>query len=114
MKQTHEILRELRENRNYRQEYIARYLGTTQQTYSNYELGLREIPVRHIVKLTRLYHVSADYLLRIDAVYQGSSNLALEFAEGMSLHDIIFDIQALDIEKRKILIQFMRFLRTQK
>lgn len=41
MKQTHELLRELRDSHNYRQEYIAKYLGTTQQTYSNYELGLR-------------------------------------------------------------------------
>ena len=77
MKQTHELLRELRDSHNYRQEYIAKYLGTTQQTYSNYELGLREIPLHHIVKLSHLYQVSTDYLLSIDSPYTGTTNLML-------------------------------------
>ena len=113
MKQTYELLRELREKNNYRQEYIAKQLGTTQQTYSNYELGLREIPLHHIVKLSHIYQVSADYLLGIKAPYTGSSNLSQEYLDGISLHDIVFDIQKLDKEKRKNLAQFIRFLNSQ-
>lgn len=113
MKKTHELLKELREKNNYRQEYIAKYLGTTQQTYSNYELGLREIPLHHIVNLSHLYQVSTDYLLSINAPYTGHTNLSQEYLEGLSLHDIVFDIQKLDGEKRKSLAQFVKFLNTQ-
>lgn len=114
MKQIHELLRELREKNNYRQEYIAKYLGTTQQTYSNYELGLREIPLHHIVKLSHLYQVSTDYLLSIESPYTGTANLSQEYIEGISLHDIVFDIQKLDKEKRKFLVQFVQFLSSQR
>ena len=113
MKETHEILRDLRENNNYRQEYIAQYLGTTQQTYSNYELGLREIPLHHIVKLSHLYQVSVDYLLGINSPYTGTTNLSMEYLDGVTLHDLVFDIQKLDAEKRKSLAQFVRFLNSQ-
>lgn len=113
MKETHEILRDLRENSNYRQEYIAQYLGTTQQTYSNYELGLREIPLHHIVKLSHLYHVSVDYLLSINSPYAGTTNLSMEYLDGVTLHDLIYDIQKLNPEKRKSLAQFVRFLNSQ-
>lgn len=113
MKKTNELLRELRQKNNYCQKYIAKYLGTTQQTYSNYELGLREIPLHHIVKLSHLYHVSTDYLLSIEAPYTGNTNLSQEYLEGLSLHDIIYDIQNLDVEKRKSLAQFVKFLSTQ-
>ena len=113
MKQTHELLRELRDKHNYRQDYIAKYLGTTQQTYSNYELGLREIPLHHIVKLSHLYQVSVDYLLSIDTPYTGTTNLSQEYLDGVSLHDIVYDIQKLDGEKRKSLAQFVKFLNSQ-
>ena len=113
MKKTHELMKELRVKNNYRQEYIAKYLGTTQQTYSNYELGLREIPLHHIIKLSHLYQVSTDYLLSIEAPYTGNTNLSQEYLEGLSLHDIVFDIQQLDGEKRKSLAQFVKFLNTQ-
>lgn len=113
MKQIHEFLRELRETHSYRQEYIAKYLGITQQTYSNYELGLREIPLHHIVKLSGLYQVSTDYLLGIDNSYTGNTNLSQEYLDGLSLHDFLYDIQKLDTDKRKSLAQFVRFLNSQ-
>lgn len=113
MKKTHEILKALRLSQNYNQDYIAKYLGTTQQTYSNYELGLREIPLHHVIKLSHLYKVSTDYLLSIEAPYTGHTNLSQEYLKGMSLHDIVYDIQKLDGEKRKSLAQFVKFLHTQ-
>ena len=113
MKQTHELLRELRDKHHYCQAYVAKYLGTTQQSYSNYELGLREIPLHHIVKLSHLYQVSVDYLLSIEGPYMGSINLSQEYLEGVSLHQVVYDIQNLDEEKRKSLADFVRFLSSQ-
>ena len=63
MKKTNEIIRDIREDNDYTQDDIAKILGTTQQTYSRYEMGLREIPQRHIIALCKFYNVTADYLL---------------------------------------------------
>lgn len=113
MKQINEFLRELRESHGYRQEYIAKYLGITQQTYSNYELGLREIPLHHIVNLSHLYQVSTDYILGIENPYAGTTNLSYEYLDGLSLHDFLYDVQQLDTDKRKSLARFVRFLNSE-
>lgn len=55
-------LRDLREDRNAKQQDIAEMLGTTQQTYSLWELGVREIPFHHVITLAKYYHVSIDYI----------------------------------------------------
>ncbi len=57
------IIRDLREDSDFTQEYVANYLGTSQTMYARYERGANEIPVRHILKLCELYNVSADYIL---------------------------------------------------
>ena len=58
-----QIIRNLREDNDYTQEYVASRLGTSQTMYARYERGANEIPVRHIIKLCKLYGVSADYIL---------------------------------------------------
>ena len=63
LKEYWEVLRDLREDHDLRQEDIARLLGTTQQVYSRYEKGINELPIRHLVALCRFYGVSADYIL---------------------------------------------------
>ena len=67
MKEYYEILRELREDNDYRQNEIAKILGTTQQVYSRYERGINEMPVRHLRTLCRFYKVSADYVLGLNS-----------------------------------------------
>lgn len=57
------IMRDLREDSDYTQEYVATYLGTSQTMYARYERGANEMPIRHLLSLCELYHVSADYLL---------------------------------------------------
>ncbi len=56
-------LRELREDRDYKQREIAAYLNCSQQVYSNYELGQRDNPTELLIKLADFYGVSIDYLL---------------------------------------------------
>lgn len=57
-------LRDLREdgNRVIKQQEIAELLGTTQQTYSIWERGEREIPFHHVITLAKFYKVSIDYI----------------------------------------------------
>lgn len=56
-------LKKIRTDRRYSQEDIAEVLQTTQQQYSRYEIGMHEIPVRHIITLCKFYGISADWLL---------------------------------------------------
>lgn len=58
-----ERIRELRENTRKTQTEIAKILETSQSYYSEYELGKRELPIKHLVKLCEYYEVSADYIL---------------------------------------------------
>ena len=56
-------LKEIREDRDYKQSDIAKVLGTTQQQYSKYELGIQLISVERLVKLAKFYNTSVDYLI---------------------------------------------------
>ena len=56
-------IRDLREDSDLTQQDVADYLGTSQTMYARYERGANELPVRHVIKLCELHHVSADYLL---------------------------------------------------
>ncbi|MCM1299803.1 MAG: helix-turn-helix transcriptional regulator [Firmicutes bacterium] len=58
----YENLRVIREDRGYTQKQIAQVLGTTQQYYSDYENGKRDIPIRIYIALSKFYKVSIDYL----------------------------------------------------
>ncbi len=56
-------IRELREDRDLTQKEMAQVLNVSQQVYSNYELGQRDIPTDVLIKLCRFHCVSADYIL---------------------------------------------------
>ena len=56
-------IRDLREDRDWKQRQVAEYLNCSQQVYSNYELGQRDIPTDVLIRLSSLYNVSTDYLL---------------------------------------------------
>ena len=64
MKYHYQRLRDLREDRNeiLKQQDVAELLGTTQQTYSLWERGDREIPFHHAITLAEFYNVSLDYI----------------------------------------------------
>lgn len=55
-------LKDLREDSDMKQADIAQLLGTTQQTYSLWERGDREIPFHHAITLAKFYKVSLDYI----------------------------------------------------
>ncbi|MGN1249576.1 MAG: helix-turn-helix domain-containing protein [Candidatus Spyradocola sp.] len=56
-------IRELREDHNLLKRQVAERLHCSQQVYSNYELGQRDIPTDVLIRLADLYRVSIDYLL---------------------------------------------------
>ena len=55
-------IRNLREDSDLTQNQIAEYLGTSQTMYARYERGANEMPVRHLIRLSKYYGVTMDYL----------------------------------------------------
>ncbi len=55
-------LQELRKRAGYSQEQVAELLGLSRQAVSKWESGQGKPDVDNIVKLTEVYHVSADYI----------------------------------------------------
>ena len=56
-------IRELRAEKKLTQKQMAKILGCSQQVYSNYELGQRDIPTAILIALSRYHETSADYIL---------------------------------------------------
>lgn len=55
-------IKDLREDKDLTQEFIAKYLLCDQSVYSKYERGYRELPLKLAIKLSEFYNVSLDYL----------------------------------------------------
>ena len=56
-------IRALREDHDLTQKQLCAFLHCSQQVYSNYELGQRDIPTDILIRLADFYHVSTDYIL---------------------------------------------------
>ena len=56
-------IRDLREDKDLSQKQLAEYLKCSQVCYSYYEIGKRDIPTDVLMKLSKFYNVSTDYLL---------------------------------------------------
>lgn len=56
-------LRDLREDKDLSQKAIAELLFITQQQYSLYENGYRDIPTSYLPILADFYETSVDYIL---------------------------------------------------
>lgn len=58
-------LQDLREDRDLKQEDIAKVLGITRQQYQLYESGKREIRFFQIIELAKFYNVPIDYIAEL-------------------------------------------------
>ncbi len=56
-------LKEIREDKDYKQIDIAKYLKVTQAQYSRYEMGINTIPIEKLASLAKFYDTSIDYLV---------------------------------------------------
>ena len=59
---------DLRTDNDLTQQQVADYLMCNRQVYARYERGLREIPGSMLIKLTKLYNVSTDYILELEDI----------------------------------------------
>jgi len=58
-------IKELREDNDLTQQQVADKVGITQRKYSYIETGTQQLTDEILVKLSKLYNVSTDYILRL-------------------------------------------------
>lgn len=58
-------IKELREDNDLTQQQIADKLGITQRKYSYLETGTQQLTDEILVKLSKVYNVITDYILRL-------------------------------------------------
>lgn len=56
-------LKDLREDKDLMQKEVASIINTTQQYYSEYEQGIRLMPIDKLDKLATFYKTSIDYII---------------------------------------------------
>lgn len=56
-------IKDLREDNDKTQKQLADYLGMKQPQYYRYENGQRDVPTDILIKLSKYYNVSVDYIL---------------------------------------------------
>ena len=61
-------LRDLREDHDVTQKELADYLHVRQNTYSQYETGLRQLPLEALIRLAEYFKTSTDYILGLTDV----------------------------------------------
>ena len=60
-------IKKLREQAGYSQSQLAKKLDVTRSSVNAWEMGLSTPTTQYIVALTKLFHVSADYILGTEA-----------------------------------------------
>ena len=58
-------IKELRKEKKYNQTYVASCIEVKQTTYSDYERGRIEVPVKCLVGLARMYDVDMNFIAGI-------------------------------------------------
>ena len=62
-----EKIKDLREQAGFSQSQLAKKLDVTRSSVNAWEMGLSTPTTQYIVAMTKLFHVSADYILGIEA-----------------------------------------------
>lgn len=63
-------LEDLRKDKDLTQEQVAKLLDLKREQYRRYETGVNEIKAGFIIKVCKLYNISADYLLGFTNTYK--------------------------------------------
>ena len=56
-------LRKLRESKNLTQKEVASKLNVDRSTYSYWENAKTEPSIKHLIKLSKIYNVTIDYII---------------------------------------------------
>ena len=103
-------LKNLRMGHGYTQGFIGERLDISQQGYSNYEVGKRDLPARHVVGLAQLYHISTDYFYGEEVKPEEVISVDAEYAEGVSYGKLLEWLMKLDEIQRYSFCSYVFFM----
>lgn len=79
MKYVWERIKDLRQSQHLSQEYVAKYLEMSRATYTQMENGNRKVTADDLAKLSDLFNVSADSILKGDDIELPANMFARSF-----------------------------------
>jgi len=107
MKPLHLLLRDMRLDRDIKQQTIADLINTTQQQYSKYEKGISDLPLRVLPILADFYDVSADFLIGRKGDYFNIPNLEQRVTKTKTAEDMLADVMSLDSAGREAVVEYI-------
>jgi transcriptional regulator with XRE-family HTH domain len=107
LKPLNELFRDMREDKDISQHVIAEVIGISQQQYSKYEKGKRDLPLQALPILADYYDVSADFLIGRKGEYFNIPNLEMSVTKTKTVTEVITDLLALDSEGRAAVVDFI-------
>ncbi len=107
-------VRELRKERGLKQSELAAKISVSQQTISRIESGNNSLPADILVHLSKFFHVSADYILKLSDVRM-TEEYRIE-VEGMTERNIDFcrRFERLDRINQELICRLMEQLDDEK
>ena len=72
MKKINEILKDFREDNDFSQEDVAKYLKIPRSTYGHYETGNSKVPIEIIIQLSGLYNITPNDFLGFSSILAGT------------------------------------------
>lgn len=103
-------IRELRKNLNLSQEGLAAILGTTQQAVSRMEIGTYDIPTDLLIKMSKIFNVTTDYILGCSDIKRDLSGQVRMNHEMDRYYDIVLRYQRLTDINQKTLMALLERL----
>lgn len=100
----------LRVQANLTQKQIAGSLNIAQQTYSHYETGKMNLPLRHLGFLCDYYHVSVDYILGLSPIPQPLPKLSASFTSKLTNGELLSCAQTLCPSSKMMLVDYVHYL----
>lgn len=94
-------IKELRVSRRLSQEKLGRILGTTQQTISKMENNKYDIPLDILIKYSRYFNVTTDYILGLTDIKRSLQGQIIVNKILDEYYDFILQFQSLTQENRK-------------
>ena len=89
-----ERIKMLRESNDLTQSELAKQLGLTRSSINAWEMGLSIPSTQYIVELSKLFNVSADFILGIE-------NKAVIAVDGLSNKEVVVIKQIVDCLRKK-------------
>ena len=107
----YERIRALREDRDLSQKQLSQALHCSQQVYSNYELGQRDIPTAILISLADFYDTSTDYILGRTQRPENKSFRNVQVTKDCSCTALLNAVLSLSEEDREAAVEYVRLLR---